>query len=165
MIEKKRYPNVCLMLAQRLRRWSNINQTSRERLVLAGIDGHLTCIKRNQYRRYDNYMPYTTIWLCKSEYCCSAKAKGSICLLQILHTAYFRYCILPLHWIVDAYQPHTGAGPNGSYHSVRLWLETQWIVNIAFRWFLHNHGNIATDGSPKPDLCPTLISNDFKGYL
>ena len=33
-------------------------------------------------------------------------------------------------------------------------------MNIALRRFLHNHGNIATEGSPKPGLCPTLISND-----
>ena len=38
-------------------------------------------------------------------------------------------------------------------------------MNIAFRRFLHNHGNIATEGSPKPGLCPTLISKDFKGSL
>ena len=36
-------------------------------------------------------------------------------------------------------------------------------MNIASRRFLHNHGNIATERSPKPGLCPTLISNDFKG--
>ena len=28
---------------------------------------------------------------------------------------------------------------------------------------LHNHGNIATEGGPKPGLCPSLISNEFKG--
>ena len=38
-------------------------------------------------------------------------------------------------------------------------------MNIALRRFLHNHGNIATEGSPKPGLCPTLILNDFKGSL
>ena len=38
-------------------------------------------------------------------------------------------------------------------------------MNIALRRFLHNHGNIATKISPKPGLCPTLISNDFKGSL
>ena len=38
-------------------------------------------------------------------------------------------------------------------------------INIALRRFLHNHGNIATEGSPKVRLCPTLISNDFKGSL
>ena len=27
------------------------------------------------------------------------------------------------------------------------------------------HGNIATEKSPKPGLCPTLISNDFKGIV
>ena len=37
-------------------------------------------------------------------------------------------------------------------------------MNIALRRFLHNHGNIATEGSPKPGLCPTLISNDFKFF-
>ena len=37
-------------------------------------------------------------------------------------------------------------------------------MNIVLRRFLHNHGNIATEGSPKPGLRPTLISNDFKGY-
>ena len=26
-------------------------------------------------------------------------------------------------------------------------------MNIALRRFLHNHGNIATEGSPKPGLC------------
>ena len=34
-------------------------------------------------------------------------------------------------------------------------------MNIALRRFLHNHGDIATEVSPKPRLCPTLISNDF----
>ena len=38
-------------------------------------------------------------------------------------------------------------------------------MNIALRRFLHNHGNIATEGSPKPGLCPTLISNDLNGSL
>ena len=38
-------------------------------------------------------------------------------------------------------------------------------VNIALRRFLHNHGNIATEGSPKPGLCPTLILNNLKGSL
>ena len=36
------------------------------------------------------------------------------------------------------------------------------IVTIALRRSLHNHGNIATEGSPKPGLRPTHISNDFK---
>ena len=39
-----------------------------------------------------------------------------------------------------------------------------YYMNIALRRFLHNHGNIATAGSPKLGLCPTLISNDFKGF-
>ena len=30
-------------------------------------------------------------------------------------------------------------------------------VNIALRRFLHNHGNIATKQSPKPELCPTPL--------
>ena len=34
------------------------------------------------------------------------------------------------------------------------------IVNIALRRFLHNHGNIVTEGSPEPGVRPTLISND-----
>ena len=38
-------------------------------------------------------------------------------------------------------------------------------MNIALRRFLHNHDNIATEGSPKPGVCPTLISNDFQGSL
>ena len=38
-------------------------------------------------------------------------------------------------------------------------------MNIALRRFLHNHGNIATEGSPSPGLYPTLISNGFKGSL
>ena len=38
-------------------------------------------------------------------------------------------------------------------------------MNIALRRFLHNHGNIATEGSPKPELCPTLISNDFMVFF
>ena len=38
-------------------------------------------------------------------------------------------------------------------------------MNIALHRFLHNHGNIATEGSPKPGLRPTLISNDSKGSL
>ena len=38
-------------------------------------------------------------------------------------------------------------------------------VNIALLRFLHDHDNIATEGSPKPGLCPTLIWNDSKGSL
>ena len=38
-------------------------------------------------------------------------------------------------------------------------------MNIALRRLLHNHGKLATDGSPKPGLCPTLILNEFKGSL
>ena len=34
-------------------------------------------------------------------------------------------------------------------------------MNIASRRFLHNHGNIVTEGCPKPVLCPTLILNDL----
>ena len=33
---------------------------------------------------------------------------------------------------------------------------SEW-VNIGLRRFLHNHGNIATEGSPRSWLCPTLI--------
>ena len=33
-------------------------------------------------------------------------------------------------------------------------------VNIALRRFLHNHGNIATEGGSKSGLCPTLIIID-----
>ena len=40
---------------------------------------------------------------------------------------------------------------------------SEW-VNIALHRFLHNYGNIVTEGSPKSGPCPTLISNDFKGY-
>ena len=36
-------------------------------------------------------------------------------------------------------------------------------MNIALRRFLNNHGNIATERSPKPGLCSTLIANDFSG--
>ena len=32
-------------------------------------------------------------------------------------------------------------------------------MNIVLPRFLHNHGNIATERSPKPGLCPTLILN------
>ena len=38
-------------------------------------------------------------------------------------------------------------------------------MNIALRRFLHNQDNIATEGSPKPGLCPTLIVNDFIGFF
>ena len=37
-------------------------------------------------------------------------------------------------------------------------------MNIALRGVLQDHGNIATEGSPKPGLCPTLVSIDFKVY-
>ena len=47
------------------------------------------------------------------------------------------------------------AGP----HALSEW------VNIALRRYLQNHGNIATVGSTKTGLCPTLISKDFKGSL
>ena len=34
-------------------------------------------------------------------------------------------------------------------------------MNIALRRFLHNHDNIASERSPKPGLCRSLISNEF----
>ena len=37
-------------------------------------------------------------------------------------------------------------------------------VKIALRRFLHNHGNIATEGSQKPDYA-LLLSNGFKSSL
>ena len=33
---------------------------------------------------------------------------------------------------------------------------TRKMNNVLSR-FLHNHGNIATEGSPKPGLCPSLL--------
>ena len=45
-----------------------------------------------------------------------------------------------------------------------LHIQCDW-VNIALRRFLHNHGNVATEGSPKPGLCPTLISNYYNSSL
>ena len=38
-------------------------------------------------------------------------------------------------------------------------MENEW-VDIALRYFLRNHGNIETERSPKPGLCPTLIWKD-----
>ena len=38
-------------------------------------------------------------------------------------------------------------------------------MNISLRRSLHNHGNSAIEGSPKPKLCHALILNDFKGSL
>ena len=38
-------------------------------------------------------------------------------------------------------------------------------MNIVLRRFLHNLGNSATKIRPKPRLCPTLISSNFKGFL
>ena len=49
------------------------------------------------------------------------------------------------------------------FHGLYTSTHQRVCVNIALRPFLHSHGNIATEGSPKPGLCPTLISNDFKG--
>ena len=37
-------------------------------------------------------------------------------------------------------------------------------MNAALRRFLHNRDNIVTEGSPRPGICPTLTSNDFKGF-
>ena len=37
-------------------------------------------------------------------------------------------------------------------------------MNIALCRFLHNHGNITTEGSPKPGLRPIFIS-DRQGYF
>ena len=37
-------------------------------------------------------------------------------------------------------------------------------MNIALRRFLHNYGNIATEGSPKPGLYPTLNSSEWVLY-
>ena len=48
---------------------------------------------------------------------------------------------------------------------IPVWTGFTVYMNIALRRFLHNHGNIVTEGSPKPGLCPTLISNDFEGSL
>ena len=50
----------------------------------------------------------------------------------------------------------------GGDNQILGWSE---CVNNALLRFLHNHGNIATEGSPKPGLCLTLISNAFKGSL
>ena len=49
--------------------------------------------------------------------------------------------------------------------SIRIIVICYVYMNITLRRFLHNHGNNATEGSPKPGLCPTLISNGFKGSL
>ena len=38
-------------------------------------------------------------------------------------------------------------------------------VNIALRRFLHNYGNTATEGSPKPGLCSTLILEWFQAFF
>ena len=38
-------------------------------------------------------------------------------------------------------------------------------MNIVLRRFLHNLSNIATKIRPKPPLCPTLISSDFKVFF
>ena len=51
------------------------------------------------------------------------------------------------------------------FATIFLFLDIGLYMNIALRRFLHNHGNITTEGSSKPGLCPTLISNDFKGSL
>ena len=63
---------------------------------------------------------------------------------------YYIICV-GLHWIETAVVKNQMACTEG--------------VNIALRRFLHNHGNIGTEGSPKPRLCPTLFLNDFKGSL
>ena len=36
-----------------------------------------------------------------------------------------------------------------------------YVSEYCFTSLLHNHGNIATEGSPKPGLWPALISNGF----
>ena len=41
----------------------------------------------------------------------------------------------------------------------------RWVGWWVSEWMGGCHGNIATEGSPKPGLCPTLISNDIKGSL
>ena len=66
---------------------------------------------------------------------------------------------LTIVWINIAYPVTMRVMMNSITHQMNEWM------NIALRRFLHNHGNIATEGSPKPGLCPTLISNDFKGSL
>ena len=40
---------------------------------------------------------------------------------------------------------------------------SEW-VNIVLRRFLHNHGNIASEESPKSGLC-VILSKDFKGFV
>ena len=40
--------------------------------------------------------------------------------------------------------------------SIATWLGPE-RVNIALYRPLHNHGNMATEGSPKSGQCPTLI--------
>ena len=47
------------------------------------------------------------------------------------------------------------------FHGLYTSTNQRVCVNIALRRFLQ----ITTEGSPKPGLCPTLISNDFKGAL
>ena len=43
--------------------------------------------------------------------------------------------------------------------------DTETHVNIALRRFPHNHCDIATEGSPKPGLCPTLNSSELQGFF
>ena len=64
--------------------------------------------------------------------------------------------------ILSVLSPNTGGS---AISNMFMLLANKTGVNIALRCFLHNHGNIATEGSPKPGLCPTLILNDFKGLL
>ena len=47
-----------------------------------------------------------------------------------------------------------------AYHQINMIKDIfnpKGLVNIVLRRFLYNHGNIATEGSPRSWLCPTLI--------
>ena len=71
-----------------------------------------------------------------------------------------------LHPVVCISQQVIHSSRDGELFTFATFIKINLLVNIALRRFLHNHGyNIATERSPKPGLCPTLISNELKGFF
>ena len=78
--------------------------------------------------------------------------------------SFWETCVVVWQKTVGTHYTHTW--PKCLKHNIsdkiylQVWVQknsAQVWANIASIWFLLNHGNIATEESPKSELCPTLI--------
>ena len=127
------------------------------------------------------------------DFCINYETKRVFQFEIIINVLVSSFCFLltSMLWVYDYYTLFTSYGTEIEFRrhnltsiDVRFWplkSKLSWMViyalallcmrrmyiymNIALRRLLHNHGNISTEGSSKPGLFPTLISNEFKGSL